>query len=153
MKILIGLHDSDAARAALEYVRMQNWPAGTQALLVAAHDPSAHSYVQTYDAPRETVEEVFDHDANTTRSFVAGAEHSLRNHGLRTTTRVLSGDPREAILDAAKDDHVDLIVVGGRERSAFDRMLHGSVAAYVVAHAPCNVMVVKQARSESDFAS
>ena len=41
MKILIGLHDSDAARAALEYVRMQNWPAGTQALLVAAHDPES----------------------------------------------------------------------------------------------------------------
>lgn len=152
MKILIGLHDSDAAREALEYVRMQNWPAGTRALLLSAHDPSAHSYVQTYDAPRETVREVFDHDADTTRSFVANAEHALRNHGLDIETRVLDGNPREAILDAAKDEHVDLIVVGAHERSAMTRMFEGSVAAHLVAHAPCNVLVVKHARNESDFA-
>src|SRR5262249_27624415 len=48
MKILIGLHDTEAAHVALEYVRQQNWPAGTKALLLSAHDASAHSYVQTY---------------------------------------------------------------------------------------------------------
>ena len=152
MKILIGLHDSTAAREALDYVRMQNWPAGTQALIVAAHDPSAHSYVQTYDAPRESVEEVFDHDADTTRSFVANAEHELRNHGLITETRVLNGNPREAIVEAAKDEHVDLIVVGARDRSALKRVVEGSVASHLVAHAPCNVLVVKHVRNESDIA-
>jgi len=153
MKILIGLHDSEAAHEALEYVRMQNWPAGTKALLVAAHDPSHHSYTQTYDAPRESVEEVFEHDAAPTRSLVAHAEHDLRDHGLETETRIFNGNPREAILDAAKDEHVDLIVVGARERSALSRVFEGSVASHLVAHAPCNVLVVKHARSESDFAS
>ena len=149
MKILIGLHDSAAAREALEYVRVQNWPAGTQALLVAAHDPSPDSYTRSYDSPRNSVEEVFDHDADTTRSFVANAEHELRNHGLEIETRVTQGNPREAIVEAAVDEHVDLIVLGARDRSALSRVLGGSVAAHVVAHAPCNVLVVKHARSES----
>ena len=151
MKILIGLHDSDAARQALEYVSTQNWPSGTKALLLAAHDPSPHSYVQTYDAPRETVSEVFDHDADSSRSFLANAEHTLRNHGLDIETRVLNGNPREAIVEAANDEHVDLIVLGARDRSALSRVLEGSVAAHVVAHAPCNVLVVKHARNEAEI--
>ena len=151
MKILIGLHDSEAALAALDYVRTQNWPAGTKALLVSAHQPTAFTYTESYSAPRSTVEEVFEHDADNTRAFVASVEHDLRNHGLDTETRVMNGDPREAIVDAARDDHVDLIVVGGREKSGISRMLQGSVAAHLVAHAPCNVLVVKHARNESDL--
>ena len=147
MKILIGLHDSAAAKEALDYVRGQNWPAGTQALLVAAHEASHQSFTQSYDAPRESVKEVFDHDADSTRSFVANAEHDLRNHGLQIETRVTQGNPREAIVEAAVDEHVDLIVLGARDRSALTRVIEGSVAAHVVAHAPCNVLVVKHARS------
>ena len=152
MKILIGLHDSEAARTALEYVRLQNWPAGSKALLVASHQPTAFTYTESYSAPRSSVEEVFEHDADNTRSFVANAEHALRDHGLETETRVLNGDPREALVGAARDEHADLIVVGARERSGFSRVLQGSVAAHLVAHAPCNVLVVKHARSEPDFA-
>ena len=149
MKILIGLHDSEASRAALDYVRMQNWPAGSKALLLAAHEPTAFTYTESYSAPRESVEQVFDDDAEATRSLLDRAEGALRDRGLETETRLANGDPREAIVGAARDEHADLIVVGARERSALSRVLQGSVAAHVVAHAPCNVLVVKHARSSS----
>jgi len=144
MKILIGVDDSPSARAALDYVRAQHWPSGTTALLVSSHHPDAIVYTESYSEPRETMDELFDHDADRTRNFVANVEHDLRNHGLLVETRVMNGNPGEAILEAAKDDHVDLIVVGSRPRTGVARLMHGRIASHVVRHATCNVLVVKQ---------
>lgn len=149
MKILIGLHDSAAAKEALDYVRMQRWPPGSKALLLAAHEATQQSYSWSYyGQARESVKEVFDHDAGPTRDFIANAEHMLRNGGLETETRVLQGNPREALVDVAIDEDVDLIVVGSRDRSAVSRVIEGSVAAHLATHAPCNVLVVKHAHGD-----
>lgn len=145
MKILIGVDDSPSARTALDYVRAQHWPAGTTAVVVSSHQPDDFVYTESYSEPRETTEEFFDHDADRTRHFVANVEHDLRNHGLQVETRVVSGDPREAILEAAQDEHVDLIVLGSRPHTGVARLMHGRVASHVVRHAQCNVLVVKQA--------
>ena len=64
---------------------------------------------------------------------------------LGTGARPLSdvGDPATAIVDAARDQHVDVIVVGSHERSWFSRLFSGSVAHDVIRDAPVPVLVVK----------
>ena len=47
------------------------------------------------------------------------------------------------IVDYAKDKNVDLIVVGTRGKSGFNKVLSGSVASGVVTYAHCPVLVVK----------
>ena len=47
------------------------------------------------------------------------------------------------IVEYAKHEKIDLIVIGTRGRSAFKRILLGSTASGVVTHAHCPVMVVK----------
>ena len=51
-------------------------------------------------------------------------------------------DPAQALLDYARRNHVDHILVGARAHSALRRYL-GSVSAKVVAEAPCTVTVVR----------
>jgi eukaryotic-like serine/threonine-protein kinase len=51
--------------------------------------------------------------------------------------------PAEAILDYARANHVDHIIMGARAESAL-RTLLGTVSAQVAAHAPCTVTVVRQ---------
>jgi eukaryotic-like serine/threonine-protein kinase len=51
--------------------------------------------------------------------------------------------PAEAILEYARANHVDHIVMGARSESAVRRLL-GSVSAEVAAHAPCTVTVARR---------
>lgn len=52
------------------------------------------------------------------------------------------GAPYAAIIQYAKDQHVDLIVMGTHGRGALSHLLLGSVAERVVRKAPCAVLTV-----------
>jgi len=52
------------------------------------------------------------------------------------------GHTAEAICDYASEWNIDLIVVGSRGRSAFARLLLGSVSTQVAHHSPCPVTIV-----------
>ncbi len=60
------------------------------------------------------------------------------------------GSPGERICAAAADRGTELIVLGSHDRGAFSRFLHGSVSDYVLHHAPCPVLVVKNPPGADD---
>jgi nucleotide-binding universal stress UspA family protein len=57
------------------------------------------------------------------------------------------GDPGETILDAARAEGADLIVVGTHGRGPVGRIFLGSVSDHVVRHARCPVTVVRPLRT------
>jgi eukaryotic-like serine/threonine-protein kinase len=57
-------------------------------------------------------------------------------------------DPANAILEFARANHIDHIIIGARKDSLL-RDLLGSVSAEVAAEAPCTVTVVRAARPAS----
>ena len=61
----------------------------------------------------------------------------------------MSDSPAEAIVDYAKNENIDLIVLGTHGREAIGRFLLGSVAERVVRTAPCHVLTVRH--PERDF--
>lgn len=75
----------------------------------------------------------------------AAAELVLRGRRDQVATSFLiwEGDPAESIVEAAKSEGADIIVVGSHGRAALGRALIGSVSDQVVRHAPCPVMVVR----------
>ena len=56
---------------------------------------------------------------------------------------VAVGHPAEQIVRHAEEWRADLIVVGHRGRTFFERWLIGSVAKYVINHAACAVLVTR----------
>ncbi|MGN5135031.1 universal stress protein [Aeromonas veronii] len=54
------------------------------------------------------------------------------------------GRAADEIVIHAKEDEVELIVMGSHGRSGISHLLVGSVAESVVRHAPCPVLVVRQ---------
>ncbi|MFM4718616.1 universal stress protein [Aeromonas bivalvium] len=53
------------------------------------------------------------------------------------------GRAADEIVAQAKEDKVDLVVMGSHGRSGLSHLLVGSVAESVVRHAPCPVLIVR----------
>lgn len=56
---------------------------------------------------------------------------------------VVKGIPDDEIIRIAKDEKIDLIVMGTHGRKGIDRILFGSTASEVVRNAPCPVLTVR----------
>jgi nucleotide-binding universal stress UspA family protein len=56
----------------------------------------------------------------------------------------LTGDAAAEIVRFAKENQIDLVVMGTHGRRGVTRLLMGSVAEAVVRQAPCPVMTIKQ---------
>ncbi|HTR44576.1 MAG TPA: universal stress protein [Thermodesulfovibrionales bacterium] len=54
-------------------------------------------------------------------------------------------DPYRHIVDEAAEKGVDMIIMGRRGRKGLMKVLMGEVAAKVIAHAPCKVLIVPRA--------
>jgi nucleotide-binding universal stress UspA family protein len=76
-------------------------------------------------------------------SVGARLARAAEERGIDVETHAREGDPAEVILDIAKEQNADLIVVGSRGLSGVRRFLIGSVSAKVSEHAPCSVMIVR----------
>jgi nucleotide-binding universal stress UspA family protein len=57
------------------------------------------------------------------------------------------GKPVAEILDCARTDSADLIVIGSHGHGALAQMILGSVADRVVRQAPCPVLMVRNAQA------
>jgi glycine betaine transporter len=67
----------------------------------------------------------------------------LRRKGLAVDTLVVRGTPYLKILEQARKDRSDLIIMGTHGRTGVQHLVLGSVAERVVRLAPCPVMTVR----------
>ncbi len=61
---------------------------------------------------------------------------------------IYEGFAEECILDYAKRQDADVIIMGSHGRRGLKRMILGSVAEHVIRRAPCPVLVVKENEHE-----
>jgi universal stress protein A len=69
---------------------------------------------------------------------------TVPHHGadLKVREVVVAGQPYNAIIDCAANEHVDLVVMSSHGRSGLSRMLIGSVTDRLLRAAKCPVLVV-----------
>lgn len=60
----------------------------------------------------------------------------------KVESRVLMGSPAAKVLELAKQENIDLIIMGAHGRKGLERALFGSVADKVVTGALCPVMTI-----------
>jgi nucleotide-binding universal stress UspA family protein len=83
------------------------------------------------------------------QEVLARAKKSLGSRGLEADCEWRRGSPAGQILDAARDQKTDLIVVGSRGRSALREMVLGSTTHRILRHAPCTVLCARGWAMES----
>jgi nucleotide-binding universal stress UspA family protein len=82
--------------------------------------------------PREDVEATLEE-----------AAEEAREAGLEVESHARQGDPADAILDVAEEQHADLIIVGNKGMTGAKRFLLGSVPNKVSHHAPSSVLIIR----------
>jgi nucleotide-binding universal stress UspA family protein len=87
-------------------------------------------------------QEIASAEAEARRS-VAQAEAMLRDRGIAVRSEVLLGQPAEEIIDYAKDQDADLIVMCTHGRSGLGRWVFGSVTEKVLRGAKTPVLVIR----------
>lgn len=144
MKILIGVDASPCSDAALKFVRGLTLPPSARVIIVSAVQVVVPAYAEVYVAGAGGVDRYLEEETKSHGEVVAKAEKQLRDKGFQIESRVLVGDPREVLVRTARDEGVDLVVMGSHGRTGIAKFVLGSVAAHVMAHAPCSVLVVKE---------
>ncbi|MGH7680798.1 MAG: universal stress protein [Candidatus Eiseniibacteriota bacterium] len=142
MIVLLGVDESDCSKAAVEFVMKAAWPKDSRFLVVSASPPVFITPGEV-TAPSAVAQVIAAQEAFH-RDLAEKAVGDLRKAGLKADARMVPADPRVAIVDAARQEKADLVIVGSHGRSGFSKLILGSVASHIIAHSPCNVLVVKQ---------
>ncbi len=74
---------------------------------------------------------------------VKSVKELAEKEGVKVRGFVLTGRPYEAIIDTAKENSADIIVMGSYGRTDIERLLMGIVAERVIGFTECAVLVVK----------
>jgi len=135
-KILIGYDGSNASKKAFETACGLAVQHGAELfVLTVARPPDVSDDVET--------EAVIENSRRYHRRMLAELKPALAAKKIKAHLEVGVGHPAEQIIYDADKHGVDLIVVGGRGRSKFARLLLGSVSKQVTEHADRPVLVVR----------
>ena len=135
--IVVGTDGSDTAAAAVTRAIQMARDAGAELHLVSAYKPdggagwAAMAGASVAVDPRKDAEAILERAAGM-----------VRGGGVTVETHAIPGPPAGALIEVARADDADCIVVGSRGLRGARRVL-GSVASGVSHHADCDVMIVR----------
>ena len=144
-KIVVGTDGSTVADAALDwaYDEAKRWGADLYVL-------HAWSYPYGYGGARVSVEEppeLVKLDAAKVLERSCTSLRARKGADVHLHPVMAAGTPARTLMEEGKD--ADLIVVGSRGHGGFVSLLLGSTADQVAQHAPCPVVVVRDAGAGS----
>ena len=138
--IVVGTDGSPSAVLAVRRAAEIAKGSGARVHLVTAYpDVPAYSEPISSSAKRDPI-----NLHEVAESVVARAAGELASQDVEVETYAQEGEPAQVILEVALEHDADLIVVGARGLTGFQRFLLGSVSSKLSHHAPCDVMIVRE---------
>jgi nucleotide-binding universal stress UspA family protein len=142
MKVLLGVDDSTFSEAAVVSVARRPWPADTAIKVVSAVE---ESFFTARDEP-SLAQNPYDLARRALERALATLRAQLPH--VTVTSEIITGSPKQVLVDEAEAWGADLIVVGSHGRRGLTRFLLGSVSQAVALHAPCSVEIVRTPQQE-----
>ena len=146
MKILLATDGSEYSNYAAESVAKRPWESGSEIEIVYVIEPFQPYTTEIYtlsdefwDKMRAASEEQAESAIKSARTCFEAVPPTIS-----VNSKILTGNPRNAILDEAEAWGADLIVVGSHGYTGLKRMLLGSVSHAVASHAHCSVEIVRK---------
>jgi nucleotide-binding universal stress UspA family protein len=135
-KILVGFDGSVQAEKATETAfSLARALDGQVILLAVARPPEPATSVEL----RAMLDDAREHYEQAFAKFRAQA----KERGVDLKMEIAVGHPAEQIIRRAEADHIDLILLGRRGMSRFEKWILGSISERLLRYAHCPVMVVR----------
>ena len=142
-KILVAMHESSkSADKAVDYATRIAKDYNT--ILVVLYVVRTQANLDTVTLPSHVIDFKKQAQAYLTKISEKIHKHSDTENIVKVKTEIVASlKIADAIVDYAKDKHIDLIVVGPRGRSKLKSLVLGSVTSDVVRLANCPVLTVR----------
>jgi len=142
-KILVPLDGSERAAKALVHALELAKRLGSKVTLIHVV-PSLPPYINTAvdrlgHAQQSIVNELLRHGKEMLEQVVS----SNSDKGIEIDTYTVMGQPADEILEKAKSENYDLIVMGSRGLGEIKGYIMGSVSNRVSRHASCPVLIIR----------
>jgi nucleotide-binding universal stress UspA family protein len=137
--IIAATDGSPSATAAVERALAEAAASNATVDLVGAWSAPPNG---TLGAPTYMSEDVFYAGRDATAKILEDAKARADGAGVQAETHLVAGSAAVEICKLAQERKADLIIMGSRGHRPLAAALLGSVAAHVVRHAHCPVMVV-----------
>jgi nucleotide-binding universal stress UspA family protein len=143
MKILVAVDGSPSSQAAVAEVARRPWPEKTEVRLLTADPPTPSELLP--GASPSTFDEVVRAQRRVAVENLDKALAVLTEQApqLSTTTTLVEGFAKDAIVTEAENWGADLVVVGSHGYGPIRRFFLGSVSTFVAQRAPCSVLIVR----------
>lgn len=125
-------HSKKATRYAIDFAKQMD----AEVVLI-------HSYTLPVMLEGGYVDNMTDAIFAAANEMIEDYRGMLRKEGIRFKDKVLEGPPPEVIVDVAKSEKCDMIIMGSRGRGELKGLLLGSVTHRVLYTAPCPVLVLR----------
>lgn len=140
--ILVALDGSDCAHKALDLAVNLAKEQGARCTVCTVVDVVRAAASMTF-ATGDIVNEWIATLNEDARHIERAAIEKYANSGVAIETVVLEGSPAAALIDVAKREGADLIVMGSHGRTGLKRLWLGSVAELVVQEATTPILIVR----------
>lgn len=140
IKLVIGLDGSPSSNAALDALAKHRWDAGTEVKLISAIGLANTMGLATSN---KKLADAFQDLFGKAEELHKQATDKLTPLGLKVSSLIKEGDPKQILIKEAEDWKADTIFLGSRGLTRFKRLWLGSVSTAVVSRAHCSVEVVR----------
>ncbi len=146
-RILVPLDGSLLAEGALVVAaRIAHASNGTILLLRVIGVPTTYTpYIYGSDMAQspQLAQDLIDMEQENSEKYLAEIASLDILAGIQVETTIIPGSAGMSILDSAKEEKVDVIVMSSHGETGFKRFALGSVAQYVSRHSPVPVLVLQ----------
>ena len=147
-KILCPTDFSEPSLCGLQMANEMAVQFGSEIILVNVHKPIPHLPTPRIGASETTFDvSIYENriieDAEQTLADIAG---KILSEGITPRLIVRVGSPAEEILETAKEEQVDAIIIASHGRTGLAKIVFGSVAQRVVRRATCPVLTMRNCK-------
>ena len=153
MKILVCVDGSEHSRKALEMAAKigEGCKDGEFSIIyVYDYNPDNYFPFYGYDGSNltkeqaDSIKKIMEENKQEKKKILSDAAKVFKKRGIKAHTIFKEGHPSHTIINVARDEGFDMIVIGSRGLSGLKKAFLGSVSNAVVQEAKdCSVLIVK----------